>query len=80
MYVYDTVHGWEPNPDLNPETGSSWSAGVDVNFSENLIGQFTYFGSSIGDRLGVIDGKWANIGLVDTNGLEAALQLTIAAG
>ncbi|MEH2301495.1 MAG: TonB-dependent receptor [Nostoc sp.] len=80
LYVYDTVHGWEPNPDLNPETGSSWSAGVDVNFSENLIGQFTYFGSSIGDRLGVIDGKWANIGLVDTNGLEAALQLRIAAG
>lgn len=80
LYVYDTVHGWEPNPDLRPETGSTWSAGVDVNFSENLIGQFTYFGSSIGDRLGVIDGKWANIGLVDTNGLEAALQLKIAAG
>ncbi|WP_298905315.1 TonB-dependent receptor [uncultured Nostoc sp.] len=80
LYVYDTVHGWEPNPDLRPETGSTWSAGVDVNFSENLIGQFTYFGSSIGDRLGVIDGKWANIGLVDTNGLEAALQLRIAAG
>ncbi len=80
LYVYDTVHGWEPNPDLRPETGSTWSAGVDVNFSENLIGQFTYFGSSIGDRLGVIDGKWANIGLVDTNGLEVALQLKIAAG
>ncbi|MEH2015453.1 TonB-dependent receptor plug domain-containing protein [Nostoc sp.] len=80
LYVYDTVHGWEPNPDLRPETGSTWSAGVDVNFSENLIGQFTYFGSSIGDRLGVIDGKWANIGLVDTNGLEAALQLKIAPG
>ncbi|MEH2397416.1 TonB-dependent receptor plug domain-containing protein [Nostoc sp.] len=80
LYVYDTVHGWEPNPDLRPETGSTWSAGVDVNFSENLIGQFTYFGSSIGDRLGVIDGKWANIGLVDTNGLEVALQLKIAPG
>ncbi|MEH2267518.1 MAG: hypothetical protein V7K68_03650 [Nostoc sp.] len=36
-----TVHGWEPNPDLRPETGSTWSAGVDVNFSQNLIGQFT---------------------------------------
>ncbi|MDZ8262206.1 TonB-dependent receptor [Nostoc sp. ChiQUE01b] len=80
LYVYDTVHGWAPNPDLSPEIGSTWTAGVDVNFSQNLIGQFTYFGSSIGDRLGVIAGKWANIGLVDTNGLEAALQLKIAAG
>ncbi|MCC5656977.1 TonB-dependent receptor [Nostoc sp. XA010] len=80
LYVYDTVHGWEPNPDLSPETGSTWSAGVDVNFSQNLIGQFTYFGSSIGDRLGVIAGRWENIGLVDTNGLEAALQLRIASG
>ncbi|MDZ8084828.1 MAG: TonB-dependent receptor [Nostoc sp. DedQUE12b] len=80
LYVYDTVHGWAPNPDLRPEIGSTWTAGVDVNFSENLIGQFTYFGSSIGDRLGVIAGRWANIGLVDTNGLEAALQLKIATG
>ncbi|WP_109008435.1 TonB-dependent receptor plug domain-containing protein [Nostoc commune] len=80
LYVYDTVHGWRPNPDLSPETGSTWSAGVDVNFSQNLIGQFTYFGSSIGDRLGVIAGRWENIGLVDTNGLEAALQLRIASG
>ncbi|RCJ17367.1 ligand-gated channel [Nostoc minutum NIES-26] len=80
LYVYDTVHGWEPNPDLDPETGSSWTAGVDVKFSDNLTGQFTYFGSSIDNRLGVIAGKWANIGLVDTNGLEAALQLKVASG
>ncbi|WP_373527749.1 TonB-dependent receptor plug domain-containing protein [Nostoc sp.] len=80
LYVYDTVHGWDPNADLRPEIGSTWTAGVDVNFSENLIGQFTYFGSSIGDRLGVINGRWENIGLVETNGLEAALQLRIAAG
>ncbi|MBD2210314.1 TonB-dependent receptor [Nostoc linckia FACHB-104] len=80
LYVYDTVHGWEPNPDLTPETGSSWTAGVDINFSENLSGQFTYFGSSLDNRLGVIAGKWQNIGLVDTNGLEAALQLKFARG
>ncbi|MDZ7960748.1 MAG: TonB-dependent receptor [Aulosira sp. DedQUE10] len=80
LYVYDTVHGWEPNPDLKPETGSSWTAGVDINFSENLTGQFTYFGSSLDNRLGVIAGKWQNIGLVDTNGLEAALQLKFAPG
>ncbi|OUL25288.1 ligand-gated channel [Nostoc sp. T09] len=80
LYVYDTVHGWEPNPNLKPETGSSWTAGVDINFSENLTGQFTYFGSSLDNRLGVIAGKWQNIGLVDTNGLEAALQFKFAAG
>ncbi|MBH8566902.1 TonB-dependent receptor [Nostoc sp. CENA67] len=78
LYVYDTVHGWEPNPDLEPETGSSWTAGVDINFSDNLRGQFTYFGSSLDNRLGVLSGRWVNIGLVDTNGLEAALQLKIA--
>ncbi|MBD2358832.1 TonB-dependent receptor [Tolypothrix sp. FACHB-123] len=78
LYVYDTVHGWEPNADLKPETGSSWTAGIDISFSENLTGQFTYFGSSLDNRLGIIAGKWQNIGLVDTNGLEAALQLRLA--
>ncbi|BAZ19780.1 TonB-dependent receptor, plug [Kalymmatonema gypsitolerans NIES-4073] len=80
LYVYDTVHGWLPNPDLEPETGSSWTAGIDVKFLENLVGQFTYFGSSLDNRLGVVEGKWANIGLVDTNGLEAALRWTIGSG
>jgi outer membrane cobalamin receptor len=82
LYVYDTVHNWSPNPDLKPETGSSWTAGVDVNFSQNLTGQFTYFGSSLDNRLAVdrVTQKWANIGLVDTNGFEAALQLKIANG
>lgn len=75
LYVYDTVHNWLPNPDLKPETGSSWTAGVDVGLSRNLIGQFTYFGNSLNDRLGIQAGKWANIGLVDTNGFEAALRL-----
>lgn len=78
LYVYDTVHGWDPNPDLKPETGSTWTAGLDVKLSNNLLGQFTYFGSSLDNRLGIISGRWENIGLVDTNGLEAALQLKIA--
>ncbi|MBE9201227.1 MULTISPECIES: TonB-dependent receptor [unclassified Nodularia (in: cyanobacteria)] len=80
LYVYDTVHGWEPNRDLTPETGSSWTAGVDVKLTNNLIGQFTYFGSSLDNRLGIIAGRWENIGLVNTNGLEAALRLQIAQG
>nr|WP_242022248.1 TonB-dependent receptor [Trichocoleus sp. FACHB-90] len=77
LYIFDTVHNWLPNPDLNPETGSSWTAGVDINFSRNLTGQFTYFGSSLNDRLGIIAGRWANIGLVNTNGLEAAIKWQI---
>jgi outer membrane cobalamin receptor len=78
LYVFDTVHNWNPNPDLKPETGSNWTAGVDVKLSSNLLGQFTYFGNSLDNRLGVVNGKWENVGLVDTNGLEAALQLKIA--
>ena len=78
LYVFDTVHNWNPNPDLKPEIGSTWTAGVDMRLSEKLLGKFTYFGNSLDNRLGVINGKWQNIGLVDTNGLEAALQLKIA--
>jgi len=77
LYVYDTVHNWLPNPDLEPEVGSSWTAGVDVKIAENLTGQFTYFGSSLTDRLGIQAGRWTNIGLVNTNGLEAALRWQI---
>jgi vitamin B12 transporter len=80
LYFYDTVHGWLSNPDLEPETGSTWTAGVDVKFLENLIGQFTYFGSSLDNRLGVVQGRWENIGLVDTNGLEVTLRWKIAPG
>ncbi|WP_228059541.1 TonB-dependent receptor plug domain-containing protein [Plectonema radiosum] len=76
-YLYDTVHGWLPNSDLKPETGSNWTAGVDVNLSSNLTGQFTYFGSSLNDRLGIIQGQWQNVGLVDTNGFEAALRWNV---
>jgi outer membrane receptor protein involved in Fe transport len=80
LYVYDTVHGWEANPDLKPETGSSWTAGLDVRLANNLIGQFTYFGSSLDNRLGIIAGRWENVGLVNTHGLEAALRLQMAPG
>jgi outer membrane cobalamin receptor len=78
LYVFDTVHNWKPNPNLKPETGSTWTAGVDFNLSSNLLAQFTYFGSSLDNRLGIIAGRWENVGLVDTNGLEAALQLKLA--
>ncbi len=78
LYTYDTVHGWLPNPNLKPETGSSWTAGVDVNLTKNIAGQFTYFGSSLENSLSVIQGQWQNVGLVDTNGFEAALRWKVA--
>lgn len=84
LYVYDTVHNWLPNPDLDPEKGSSWTAGVDLTFAENLTGQLTYFGSSLNNRLGLVptsvpfQSRWANVGLVDTHGFEAALRWQIA--
>jgi outer membrane cobalamin receptor len=78
LYLYDTVHGWESNADLKPETGSSWTMGADVRLTNNLVGQFTYFGSSLDNRLAIVAGKWENVGLVDTNGLEAALRLQIS--
>ncbi len=77
LYVYDTVHNWLPNPDLRPETGSSWTAGLDIAFSPTLTGQLTYFGNSLHNRLAVQAGQWANIGLVNTNGFEAALRWNI---
>jgi len=78
LYVYDSVHNWLPNAELSPEKGSSWTAGVDLNLAKNLTGQFTYFGSRLSDRLGIQAGRWANIGLVDTHGFEAALRWQIA--
>jgi vitamin B12 transporter len=78
LYVFDTVHNWLPNPDLEPEKGSAWTAGVDVLFTSGLTGQFTYFGSSLDDRLGISEGRWENVGLVSTNGLEVALNWQIS--
>jgi vitamin B12 transporter len=74
LYVFDTVHNWLPNPDLKPETGSAWTIGLDAEITPGLTGQFTYFGNSLNDRLSIVAGRWANVGLVNTNGLEAALR------
>nr|WP_290226034.1 TonB-dependent receptor [Trichocoleus desertorum] len=78
LYVFDTVHNWLPNPNLDPETGSAWTAGVDLALAEDLKAQLTYFGSRLDNRLGIRAGRWENIGLVNTNGLEAALRWQIA--
>ncbi len=83
LYAYDTVHGWLPNDQLKPEFGSSWTIGADLKLNDKFTGQLTYFGSSLNDRIATQSlgigqpSKWQNIGLVNTNGLEFALQYQI---
>lgn len=78
LYIFDTVHNWLPNLDLRPETGSAWTAGIDLRLAANVAVQLTYFGSQLSDRLGIRSGRWENIGRVATNGLEAALRWQMA--
>ncbi len=79
LYLYDTVHGWFPNPNLKPETGTNWTAGLDLAFSPTATGTITYFGSSLNNRLATqavspTITQWANIGQVATNGLEIGFK------
>jgi outer membrane receptor protein involved in Fe transport len=79
LYLYDTVHGWFPNPNLKPETGANWTAGVDLALSPTSTGTITYFGSTINDRLGTqavssTVTQCTNIGQVATNGLEIGFK------
>jgi vitamin B12 transporter len=77
LYLFDTVHNWLPNSTLKPETGSAWTAGLDIRVAPTVKAQLTYFGNSLEDRLGVVAGRWGNIGLVTTNGLEAGVRWQI---
>ena len=77
LFVPDSIHNWLPNPNLIPEKGVAYTAGFDFNLSNSFTAQLTYFGSSLSDRLGIIAGRWENVGQVSTNGVEAALKLQI---
>lgn len=77
LFVPDSIHSWLPNPNLIPEKGVAYTAGFDFNLSNSFTAQLTYFGSSLSDRLGIIAGRWENVGQVSTNGIEAALKLQI---
>jgi vitamin B12 transporter len=77
LYLFDTVHNWLPNPNLKPETGSAWTAGLDITLAPTVSAQFTYFANSLKNRLSVVSGRWANIGLVNTNGFETAVRWKI---
>ncbi len=72
-FIFDTVHNWLPNPNLVPERGVAWTAGLDVQW-DALMAQLTYFGSQLSDRLGIVAGRWENVGQVSTNGLEVGVK------
>lgn len=79
LYLYDTVHGWFPNPNLKPETGATWTAGADLAFSPTSTGTITYFGSSLDNRIATQSisptvTQWTNIGQVATNGIEIGFK------
>ncbi len=83
LYLYDTVHGWFPNPNLKPETGATWTAGVDLALSPSSTATVTYFGSSLNNRLATqaispTVTQWSNIGQVATNGLEIGYKHQIS--
>ena len=77
LYVFDTVHEWRSNPNLVPEKGVAYTAGIDWRVSDQFLAQLSYFGSNLSDRLGIIARRWENVGQVNTNGIEAALKLQI---
>ncbi|ELS30243.1 MULTISPECIES: TonB-dependent receptor plug domain-containing protein [Pseudanabaena] len=79
LYVFDTVHNWLPNSSLIPERGVAYTAGFDWSVAaDSVLVQLTYFGSSLSDRLGVIAGRWDNVGQVTTNGIEAGVKWQIS--
>ncbi|MFM7472128.1 MAG: TonB-dependent receptor plug domain-containing protein, partial [Nodosilinea sp.] len=77
LYLFDTVHNWLPNSNLQAETGSAWTAGIDFKLTSALSGQLNYFGNSLDNRISVVAGRWTNVGLVNTHGLEASLRWQI---
>jgi vitamin B12 transporter len=79
LYLFDTVHGWLPNPDLTPETGTTWNAGLDLALSPSSAAKLTYFGNTINNRIATraispTATQWANVGAVNTQGLEISFK------
>jgi vitamin B12 transporter len=79
LYLFDTVHGWLPNPDLKPETGTTWNAGVDLTLSPSSVAKISYFGNTIDNRIATratspTTTQWSNVGNVNTQGLEVGFK------
>jgi outer membrane receptor protein involved in Fe transport len=86
--------GFQPtrrgNPDLKPETGSEIELGFDASLWDGRFGvEFTYFNQTTKDALvlkpvppstGFTAGVWDNVGEVQNDGVEIALDGTILDG
>ncbi|MFN6518605.1 MAG: TonB-dependent receptor plug domain-containing protein [Nostoc sp. CreGUA01] len=75
------------NPALKPERGDSFDVGIDQKIGNIGLLRLTFFYNRISDLIAFKSlippvngntGTWENIGLVETTGLEATLNLQIA--
>ncbi len=75
------------NPDLRPEKGDSYDIGIDQKLGDIGLLRLTFFQNNISDVIAFksiipavngVTGTWENIGLVETSGIEAALNLQLA--
>ncbi len=75
------------NPNLKPEKGDSFDIGIDQKLGDIGLLRLTFFQNNISDLIAFksirpavngVTGTWENIGLVETTGIEAALNLQLA--
>ncbi|RUT02357.1 TonB-dependent receptor [Dulcicalothrix desertica PCC 7102] len=75
------------NPNLRPERGDSYDIGIDQKLGDIGLLRLTFFQNNISDLIAFksirpavngVTGTWENIGLVETSGIEAALNLQLA--
>jgi vitamin B12 transporter len=75
------------NPELKPERGDSYDIGIDQKLGDIGLVRLTFFKNSVSDTVAFKrltppvngnTGTWENIGLVETTGIEASLNLQLA--
>ena len=75
------------NPELKPERGDSFDIGIDQKLGNIGLARLTFFKNNVSDTIAFKrltppvnsnTGTWENIGLVETTGIEATLNLQVA--
>ncbi|MEA5617672.1 TonB-dependent receptor [Cronbergia sp. UHCC 0137] len=75
------------NPELKPERGDSYDIGIDQKLGNIGLLRLTFFKNNVSDTIAFKrltppvngnTGTWENIGLVETTGIEATLNLQLA--